>query len=72
MHLRNGMRQKDTQKNLDFNSTPTSEARAAGGEATESFSAKHAPENPASTNPLMEGIAKSEDQQGSGDRRDDR
>jgi hypothetical protein len=32
MHLRNDMRQKNTQKNLDFNSTPTGEARAAGGE----------------------------------------
>src|SRR4029077_19551844 len=54
MHLRNDTRQKNTQKNLDFNSTPTGEARTAGGEATESFSAKHAPENPASTNQLME------------------
>ena len=74
MHLRNDMRQKNTQKNLDFNSTPTGEARTVGEEATESFSARHAPENPASTNQLMEevcerekpeaGIAKSEDQQG--------
>ena len=31
MHLRNDLRQKNTQKILDFNSTPTSEARAAGG-----------------------------------------
>jgi hypothetical protein len=46
MHLRNDMRQKNTQKNLDFNTTPTGEARTAGGEATESFSARHAPENP--------------------------
>ncbi len=50
MHLRNDMRQTNTQKILDFNSTPTGEARTAGGEVTESFSAKHAPENPASTN----------------------
>src|SRR5215470_3831364 len=56
MHLRNDMRQKNTQKNLDFNSTPTGEARAAGGEVTESFSARHAPENPASTNQLMEEV----------------
>src|SRR5215470_4872780 len=56
MHLRNDMRQKNTQKTLDFNSTPTGEARAAGGEVTESFSARHAPENPASTNQLMEEV----------------
>src|ERR1700675_3486081 len=56
MHLRNDMRQKNTQKNLDFNSTPTGQARAAGGEVTESFSARHAPENPASTNQLMEEV----------------
>src|SRR5260370_31881114 len=60
MHLRNDMRQKDTQKNLDFNSTPTGEARAAGGEVTESFSARHAPENPASTNQLMEEVCERE------------
>jgi RNA-directed DNA polymerase len=60
MHLRNDMRQKNTQKHLDFNSTPTSEARAAGGEATESFSARHAPENPASTNQLMEEVCERE------------
>ena len=50
------MRQKNTQKNLDFNSTPTGEARTAGEEATEPFSARHAPENPASTNQLMEEV----------------
>ena len=60
MHLRNDMRQKNTQKNLDFNSTPTGEARTAGGEATESFSARHAPENPASTNQLMEEVCERE------------
>src|SRR5438445_11431375 len=60
MHLRNDMRQKDTQKNLDFNSTPTGEARAAGGEETESFSARHAPENPARTNQLMEEVCERE------------
>jgi hypothetical protein len=32
MYLRNDMRQKNTQKNLDFNSTPTGEARTAEGE----------------------------------------
>jgi RNA-directed DNA polymerase len=60
MHLRNDMRQKNTQKNLDFNSTPTGEARAAGGEVTESFSARHAAENPASTNQLMEEVCEKE------------
>ncbi len=60
MHLRNDMRQTNTQKILDFNSTPTGEARTAGGEVTESFSAKHAPENPASTNQLMEEVCERE------------
>src|SRR5216684_3660725 len=60
MHLRNDRRQKNTQKILDFNSTPTGEARAAGGEETESFSARHAPENPASTNQLMEEVCERE------------
>src|SRR5713226_2203817 len=60
MHLRNDRRQKNTQKILDFNSTPTSEARTAGGEVTESFSAKHAPENPATTNQLMEEVCERE------------
>jgi RNA-directed DNA polymerase len=60
MHLRNDMRQKNTQKNLDFNSKPTGEARTVGEEATESFSARHAPENPASTNQLMEEVCERE------------
>jgi len=60
MHLRNDMRQKNTQKHLDFNSTPTGEARTAGGEAAESFSARHAPESPASTNQLMEEVCERE------------
>ena len=60
MHLRNDLRQKNTQKILDFNSTPTSEARAAGGEATESFPTRHAPETPASTNQLMEEVCERE------------
>jgi len=60
MYLRNDMRQKNTQKNLDFNSTPTGEARTAGGEVTESFSTRHAPESPASTNQLMEEICERE------------
>src|SRR5580704_9164586 len=60
MHFRNDMRQKNTQKNLDFNSTPTGEARTVGEEATESLSARHAPENPASTNQLMEEVCERE------------
>src|SRR5262252_6622667 len=53
MHLRNDMRQKNTQKTLDFNSTPTGEARQATGEAAESLPTGHAAESPASTNQLM-------------------
>src|SRR5271165_7024137 len=60
MYLRNDMRQKNSQKNLDFNSTPTGEARTARGEATESFSARHAPENPAGTLRLMEEVCERE------------
>jgi len=43
------MRLKNTQKILDFHSAPTSEARQARREATESLLTMHAPENPAST-----------------------
>ena len=60
MNLRNDMRQKNTQVTLDFDSKPTGEARQAGGEATESFSAVHAPENPANTNRLMEEVCERE------------
>src|SRR5262245_14113458 len=60
MHLRNDRRQKNTQKTLDFHSTPTGEARTAGGEATEAFAARHTPENPASTNQLMEEVGERE------------
>ena len=60
MDLRNDMRQKNTQVTLDFDSEPTGEARPAGGEATESFSAVHEPESPASTNRLMEEICERE------------
>jgi RNA-directed DNA polymerase len=56
MNLRNDMRQKNTQITLDFNSTPTGEAREAGGEVTESYPTGHAPESPASTNQLMEEV----------------
>ena len=60
MDLRNDMRQKNTQVTLDFDSKPTGEARQAGGEATETFSVVHAPENPASTNRLMEEVCERE------------
>jgi RNA-directed DNA polymerase len=60
MNLRNDMRQKNTQVTLDFDSKPTGEARQAGGEATESFSAEHDPESPASTHQLMEEVCERE------------
>src|ERR1035441_1388109 len=60
MDLRNDTRQKNTQVTLDFDSEPTGEARPAGGEAPESFSAVHEPESPASTNRLMEEICERE------------
>jgi len=56
MNLRSDMRQKNTQASLDFRSVPTGETRQARGEATESLSARHASENPASTNQLMEEV----------------
>ena len=60
MNLRNDKRQKNTQETLDFHSEPTGEARQAGGEETESVLAVHAPENPASTNRLMEEVCERE------------
>src|SRR5271157_1352433 len=60
MNLRNDRRQKNTQVTLVFDSEPTGEARQAGGEATESFSAVHEPENPANTNRLMEEVCERE------------
>ena len=60
MNLRNDKRQKNTQETLDFHSEPTGEARQAGGEVTESVLAVHAPENPASTNRLMEEVCERE------------
>ena len=45
MHLRNDMRREHPE---DLNLTPRQQVDH-GGEATESFSAKHAPESPAST-----------------------
>jgi RNA-directed DNA polymerase len=60
MNLRNDMRQKNTQMNLDFHSTAMGEAQLAEGEATESLSTIHAPESPASTHQLMEEVCEGE------------
>jgi RNA-directed DNA polymerase len=60
MNLRSDMRQKNTQTSLDFHSAPTGETWQAGREATESLSTGHAPENPASTNQLMEEVCEYE------------
>jgi RNA-directed DNA polymerase len=60
MNLRNDKRQKNTQEILDFHSERTGEARPAREEATESISARHAPENPASTTQLMEEVCERE------------
>jgi len=56
MDLRSDMRQKNTQLSLDFHSVPTGETRRATGEETEPLPTVHRPENPASTNQLMEEI----------------
>src|SRR5262250_3311534 len=56
MNLRSDMRQKNTQTSLDFHSAPTGETRRATGEGTESLPTVHTPENPASTNQLMEEV----------------
>jgi RNA-directed DNA polymerase len=55
MSLNSEMRQ-NIQRNLDFSSTPTGEARKAGREENESLGAMNAPESPARTNRLMEEI----------------
>src|SRR6202048_4801615 len=60
MDLRNDMRQKNTQKILDFHSEPTGEPWQARGEATESLPTVRAPESPASTNQLMEEVCEGE------------
>jgi len=59
MNLKNEKRQ-NVQMELDFHSEPTGEARQAGREATESFSATQEPESPAKTNRLMEEICERE------------
>src|SRR5712692_4333784 len=59
MNLRSDKRQ-NVQGELDFSSLPAGEAREARREETESPSAMHAPESPASTNRLMEEICERE------------
>jgi RNA-directed DNA polymerase len=59
MNLRSDKRQ-NVQGELDFSSPPAGEAREARREETESPSAMHAPESPASTNRLMEEICERE------------
>ena len=56
MNLRSDKRQKNTQVTLDFSSSPAGEACEAKREETESLSATHDPESPASTNGMMEEI----------------
>src|SRR3989441_3283354 len=59
MNLRSDQRQ-NVQGELDFSSSPAGEAREARREETESPSARHEPESPASTNRLMEEICERE------------
>src|SRR2546426_1596463 len=59
MNLRSDQRQ-NVQGELDFSSSPAGEAREVGREETESLSAVHEPESPASTNRLMEEICERE------------
>ncbi len=59
MNLRSDKRQ-NIQGELDFSSSPAGEACEAKREETESLSATHDPESPASTNRLMEEICERE------------
>jgi len=59
MNLKSDKRQ-NVQGQLDFSSPPAGEAREAKREETESPSAVHDPESPASTNRLMEEICERE------------
>jgi len=59
MNLGSDKRQ-NVQGELDFSSPPAGEAREARREETESPSAAHGPESPASTNRLMEEICERE------------
>ncbi|MGH9158768.1 MAG: group II intron reverse transcriptase/maturase [Vicinamibacteraceae bacterium] len=52
--------QQHTQMELDFPSARTGEAREAGREGTESSGARNGPENPVSTNRLMEEVCERE------------
>src|ERR1017187_4046904 len=52
--------QQNIQRQLDFSSEPTGEAREAGREGTESAGAMNGTENPASTNRLMEEVCERE------------
>ena len=53
-------RQQNVQGELDFSSSPAGEARETGREETESSPVVQAPENPASTNRLMEEVCERE------------
>jgi RNA-directed DNA polymerase len=53
-------KQQNAQTQLDFSSAPAGEAREAGREETESPGAMNEPENPASTNRLMEAVCERE------------
>ena len=60
MNLRSDKRQKNTQVELDFSSSPAGESCEVKREETESLSAMHDPESPASTNRMMEEICERE------------
>src|ERR1039457_4296746 len=53
-------KQQNIQRQLDFSSTLTGEAREVGREGTESSGAMHGTENPAGTNRLMEEVCERE------------
>jgi RNA-directed DNA polymerase len=59
MSLNNDMRQ-NIQGNLDFSSSPTGEARAAGREGSESLRTMNATESPAGIDRMMEEIVERE------------
>src|SRR5271169_4017246 len=53
-------KQQNIQIELDFSAEPTGEAREVGREGAESSGARNGPENPASTNRLMEEVCERE------------
>src|SRR5437762_4241438 len=53
-------KQQNLQRQLDFSSASTGEAREAGREGTEASGARNGTENPASTNRLMEEVCERE------------